>query len=332
VEFEVERAEDLTTSRVEWGRKGFYLLRMERRARPDDTTDRVGAQLPGSLLGLDGYVSAFLEDRSASTGVGTNFELGKGLWAVGGSLERSEAHFTGAYLKLRTVDVELAGGGGSRDGDPVWHGGVYLKGTRWSLAAGGSLGPDEAEYSHVAATWHPAVTQRGLAPGAWMTFERDGPRAYTVEVALAHGANFGHLTSWGAYGMDQWPHEKRIEALGDVMRYFLPSIRNHERSSGFGVLAAEWDVVGGAGTLTLDGRTFPLRWLDDTPRRTGSGRRDLLRELGRDAMVGWIEPLGDGAGTLLAELRLAPVVLYLEVPTASRADPYLFVQYVLRVP
>ena len=151
----------------------------------------------------------------------------------------------------------MSGGGGARDGRAVWHGAVYLKTERFSLATGGSLGPDEAAYTHVASTWHPAPDQRGRTPGGWMTFERDGPRNYGLEIAVAHDATFGHLTSWGAYGMDQWPHEKRIEGLGDVMRYFRPSIRNHERSAGMGVLAAEWDVVDGDGSLTLDARPSP---------------------------------------------------------------------------
>ena len=49
-------------------------------------------------------------------------------------------------------------------------------------------------------------------------------------------------------------------------------------------------------------------------------------------MIGWIEPMGEGSGTFLAELRIAPVVLYAEIPAAGRTDPYVYVQYVLRVP
>jgi hypothetical protein len=331
-EFELERDPEATTSRLELARGGFYLLRAERQDTPNGETHRVGAKLPGSLVGLDGYASLFLEDDPASTGVGTNFELGKGLWVVGGSLERAEADFSGAYVKMRAGDLEISGGGGARDGRAVWHGAAYLKTERFSLATGGSLGPDESAYSHVAATWHPAPDARGRTPGAWMTLERDGPRDYALEIALAHDATFGHLTSWGAYGMDQWPHEKRIEALGDVMRYFRPSIRNHERSAGLGVLAAEWDVDGGEGTLTLDARYYPFRLLRASPSPPAPPRRDLLAELLNDAMVGWIEPMGDEAGTLLAELRLDPVVLYVGVPRSNRSDPYVFVQYVLRAP
>ena len=331
-EVEVERNPGETTSRLELVHDGFYFLRAERTDGPNGDTHRLGGQLPGSMAGFDGYTSLFLEDDGESTGVGTNFELGRGLWVLGGSAERADADFAGAYLKLRTSDVEVAGGGGARDGRAVWHGAVYFKTERFSLAAGGSLGPEESAYSHVAATWHPAPDRRGRTPGAWMTFERDGPRDYGLEIAVAHDATFGHLTSWGAYGMDQWPHEKRIEALGDVMRYFRPSIRNHERSAGIGVFAAEWNVVSGDGTLTLDARAYPFRLLHPSPSTPTPVRRDLVAEILSDAMVGWIEPVGDGAGTLLAELRLDPVVLYAEVPTSNRSDPYIFVQYVLRVP
>ena len=83
-ELEMERDPGNTTSRLELVHDGFYFLRAEREDGLDGDTHRIGGQLPGAMLGLDGYASLFLEDGPTSTGFGTNFELGG---ASGSSVE-----------------------------------------------------------------------------------------------------------------------------------------------------------------------------------------------------------------------------------------------------
>ena len=335
-ELEVERNEEATTTRFELLDGRFYALRAERRRAAGINTDRLGGQLPGRLFGLDGYTSLFLERRPGLTAYGTNFELGRGLLALGGSVERADLKFKGVYVKLGEEDLQVAIGGGERNSDAVWHGAVYAKGTRFSLAGGGSTGPGDTSYQHLAGTWHPA--ERGGASGGWFIVERDGPTDYLIEVNVAHRATFDHLTVWGAYGMDQWPHEKSFEALGDLMRYFRPSILNHERSGGAGVLGARYKVSGGEPSLTLDARAFPFRiFRGSDPAAAGqaaggeTGRRDLRSELLGGLMVGLAREVRGGDDlTLLGEVRLDPIVLYAELHPGAETNAYLFLQYVVR--
>ena len=106
-ELEIERKEGATISRLELLNGGLYTLRAERTQTAGVHTDLVGVRLPGSLVSLTGYLSLFLEDRPDEFAYGTNFELGSGLIAVGGSVERDEDAFTGGYLKLRGADLEV---------------------------------------------------------------------------------------------------------------------------------------------------------------------------------------------------------------------------------
>jgi len=334
-QLEVERDAGATTTRFELLDGRFYALRAEQRRADDVNTDRLGVQMPGSLIGLDGYVSLFLEKRPSLTAYGSNFELGRGLLSLGGSVERADRDYTGAYAKIGGEHLQFAIGGGQHDEAAIWHGAAYVKGSRYSLVAGGSNGPGDTGYQHLAGTWHP--TERGGASGGWLIAERDGPRDYLIEVNLAHQATFDYLTTWGAYGMDQWPHEKRFEALGDLMRYFRPSIFNHERSGGAGVLGASYEVNGGESTLTLDARTFPFRILQgfESGARQASGDdtegRDLRSELLRGLMVGLAHEVRGGDDlTLLGEVRLDPIVLYAELHHGAETNAYVFLQYVVR--
>ena len=88
-ELEVEHGDGATTTRVELLTGGFYVLRAEQERENGENTERLGVQMPGTLLGLDGYASVFVQRRPRQNGVGTNFDLGRGLVALGGSLEPS---------------------------------------------------------------------------------------------------------------------------------------------------------------------------------------------------------------------------------------------------
>jgi hypothetical protein len=334
-QLEVERDENRTITRLELLNDRFYTLRAERSRSDGVDIDRMGLQLPGSILGLDGYTSLFLERQPSRTVYGTNFEMGRGVLALGGSIERAEEQFTGVYAKFRGGDVEIAAGGGSRDSEVVWHGAAYWKSERFSLVAGGAVGPGDVRYEHLAGTWHPE--ERGVDPGAWFSVERDGPRDYVIELNAAHRALFNHFTSWGAYNMDQWPHEKRFEALGDVMRYYRPSTRNQERSAGIGVIGGTYEVSGGSSSLLLDLRAFPFRIFGMPTSGTGpaggvvTGPRDLGRELLQGVMVGLApEVIGGGDVTWLGEVRLDPISLYAEVQTGAQTNAYFFLQYIAR--
>jgi len=335
-ELEIERGPQASVLRVELLDDGFYVFRAERRRIAGQDLDRVGFQFPGSLVGLTGYGSAFLENHWDYTGMGSNVKFGRGPVEIGGSLERAGARsFTGAFATVGGADWKLGFGGGDRNAEAVWHGAAYAKGTRYSLALGGSLGPARHKYSHYAATWHPAPAQRGRAPGAWVQLERDGPRDYEAELNLAHDANLGFLTTWGAYGMDEFPHEKRIIAMGDFMRYFRPSIRNHERSAGVGVLGARYRVLGDDRWMTLDGRFFPFRIIVEADpsggRGSGATRLPIGKAVLRGTMIGLMQPLrSSDYSTILAEIRVDPIVMYSEIRTGAESTAYFYLQYVVR--
>ncbi len=323
----MEHDDDATTTRVELLANGFYTLRAEQEREEGETTTWVGVQAPGRLFGLDGYASFFARRAPGKNGIGTNFDLGHGLVAVGGSLERATHDFTGLYLRLRGKDLEVAMGSGKRNEEWVWHGGLYAKNVNYSIAVGGAVGPGESRYQHVAGTWQPA--ERGGGPGAWFGVERESSQEYFAEVFFADKATFNYLTSWGRYGMDQWPHERNFEALGDVMRYFRPSIRNHARTSGVGVVGALYEVEAGEAEVTLDARLFPARML----QRPQSSRPDGSRRYFRDVvlpslMLGGTRNLSTGATVLMGEVRLPPLVLFGQFDLRGPARPYLFLQYV----
>ena len=247
---------------------GLYTLRAERTQTDGAHTDRLGVRLPGSLLSLFGYLSLFLEDRPEEFAYGTNFELGSGLFAVGGSVERDEDAFTGGYLKLRSADLELGLGGGRTAQDWIGHGAVYAKGASFSVAMGGVAGPGRA-LQHLAGTWHPAT--RGAGPGAMFASERRNGNDWFVEAFFTDRANFNHFASWGRYGLDQWPHEKTFEAVGDLMRYFRPPIMNQERTTGMGIVGGRYQVRGGAGRDHARGTCVPGAYLPQAGM--GAGRR-----------------------------------------------------------
>ena len=72
-QLEVERDERRTITRLELLNDRFYTLRAERIRSEGADVDRMGVQLPGSILGLDGYTSLFLEREPSRTAYGTNF-------------------------------------------------------------------------------------------------------------------------------------------------------------------------------------------------------------------------------------------------------------------
>jgi len=333
-ELEVERKEGETTSRLELLNEGLYILRAERTQTDEAHTDLLGVRLPGSLLSLSGYLSLFLEDRPDKFAYGTNFELGSGLFAVGGSVERDEDTFTGGYLKLHGADIELGFGGGRATQDWIGHGAVYVKGTGFSVAMGGVAGPGRA-FQHLAGTWHPVT--RGAGPGAMFSSERRSGNDWSVEVLFADRANFNHFASWGRYGLDQWPHEKTFEAVGDPMRYFRPPIMNQERTTGMGIVGGRYQVRGGVGETTIDARVFPVRIfrrLAGEPAVAG-GRTQQQRYV-RDRVltslvVGAFHDVGSDTATTLAQLELPPILVYAEVDLRVD-DPYLLIQYRVGIP
>jgi len=335
-ELEFERDEQTSVLRAELLHDRFYVFRAERRRIGGRDLDRVGFQFPGSMIGLTGYGSAFLENHWDYTGMGSNVKFGRGPVEIGGSLERAgERRFTGAFATVGGEDWKLGFGGGDRNSEAVWHGAGYVKGTRFSAAVGGSVGPANHKYSHYAATWHPAPEQRGHAPGAWIQVERDGPRDYEVELNLAHGANLGFMTTWGGYGMDEFPHEKRIIAMGDFMRYYRPPTRNHERSAGAGVLGARYRVLGDDRWITLDVRFYPFRMIAETDRTGGpvgaAPRRNVGRDVLRGMMIGLMQPLrSSDHPTVLVEVRVDPIVVYSEIRTGAQSNGYVYLQYVVR--
>ena len=334
-ELEVERDARATTTRLEVLEGRFYAFRAEQVRSAGIDTERLGISLPGPLIGLGGYASLFLERRPSLTGYGTNFELSRGPLALGGSLERARGHFTGTYVKMLGGNFDVGFGGGKRDAELIWHGAAYAKGTRFTLAAGGSVGPGDTSYQHVAGAWRPE--ERGRGYGAWFKVERDGPGDYLVELNFADKPTFDYRMIWGSYGMDQSPHERNFEALGDPMRYFRPSTRNHERSGGAGVLSARYEEEGGQPLLTLDAILFPFRILRGETFSSGenlgqaSGPRNLPAELLRGLMIGFAQGLhGSRDITLMGELRLDPITLYAELETGAETNTYLFLQYVVR--
>ena len=198
-ELEVERNARATTTRLEV--LGRPVLRASCRVGcgPRGSIPIGWASvLPGPLIGLGGYASLFLERRPSLTGYGTNFELSRGLLALGGSLERAGGHFTGTYVKMLGGNFDVGFGGGKRDAELIWHGAAYAKGTRFTLAAGGSVGPGDTSYQHVAGAWRPE--ERGRGYGAWFKLERDGPGDYLVELSFADKATFDYRMIWGATG------------------------------------------------------------------------------------------------------------------------------------
>ena len=333
-ELEVERKNGATTSRLELLNGGVYTLRAERTQADDLHTDRLGVRLPGSLLSLSGYVSLFLEDRPEEFAYGTNFELGRGLFALGGSVERDEDVFTGGYLKLRTVDFELGLGGGRTAQDWIGHGAVYVKGRGFSVAMGGVAGQGH-EFQHLAGTWHPAT--RGAGPGAMFAYERRNGNDWFVEALVTDRANFNHFASWGRYGLDQFPHEKTFEAVGDPMRYFRPPIMNQQRTTGMGIVGGRYRVKGGEGETTLEARAFPVRIfrrLAGEPAPEGSSPQQLRYVRDRvltSLMVGAFHDVGSGTATALAQLGLPPILVYAE-SDLSGGEPYLLIQYHSEVP
>ena len=89
--------------------------------------------------------------------------------------------------------------------------------------------------------------------------ERRNGDDWFVEAFITDRANFNHFASWGRYGLDQWPHEKTFEAVGDPMRYFRPPIMNQERTTGMGIVGGRYRVRDGVGETTLEARVFPVR-------------------------------------------------------------------------
>ena len=333
-ELEVERKEGATTSRLELLNGGFYTFRAERTQTGGVHTDRLGVRLPGSLLSLVGYVSFFLEDRPEEFAYGTNFELGSGLIAVGGSVERDEDAFTGGYLKLRSADFEFGLGGGRTARDWIGHGALYAKGSGFSVAMGAVAGPGR-NFQHLAGTWHPAT--RGAGPGAMFASERRNGNDWFVEALFTDRANFNYFASWGRYGLDQFPHEKTFEAVGDPMRYFRPPIMNQERTTGMGIVGGRYRVREGVGETTLEARVFPVRIfrrMAGEPAATDAGpeqQRYVRDRVLTSLMVGAFHDIGSGSATALAQLGLLPVLVYAEADLRG-GDPYLLIQYRAGIP
>ena len=333
-ELEVERKDGATTSRLELLNGGFYTLRAERTQIEGVHTDRLGVRLPGSLLSLSGYVSLFLEDRPEEFAYGTNFELGSGLIAVGGSVERDEDAFTGGYLKLRRADFEVGLGGGRTAQDWIGHGAVYAKGNGFSVAMGGVAGRGR-DFQHLAGTWYPAT--RGAGPGAIFASERRNGKDWLVEVFITDRANFNHFASWGRSGLDQFPHEKTFEAVGDPMRYLRPPTMNQERTTGMGIVGVRHRVRGGVGETTLEARVFPVRFLrimTREPAATDAGpeqQRYVRDRVLTSLMVGAFHDIGSGSATALAQIGLPPLLVYAEVDLRG-GKPYVLIQYRAGIP
>ncbi|MSR35479.1 MAG: hypothetical protein EXR95_02375 [Gemmatimonadetes bacterium] len=329
-ELEVEREKGATTSRVELYDAAFPLLRAEREQADGATTHRLGVQLPGRALGLDGYLSMFLEDRPDRTALGATFEVGRGVPMIGGSIERDDDRYTGAYLKLRRPNAELAFGGGRRDSSWVEHGAVYVKGARWSAAIGGARGDNGVDFEHFAASWHPL--QRGGGPGARLIAERRSSERYFTELMIADRANFNHFSVWGQYGMDQWPHRKTFEAVDDIMRYVRPPIFDHQYTVGVGVVGGRYEVRNGTEQVTLDGRFYPIRLVHRTAPtqppdpRTGV-RGYVIDRILPAIMLGGFREMNAGTTTWVGQIDFPPFSLYGESPMRTGAQPYLFVQY-----
>ena len=124
------------------------------------------------------------------------------------------------------------------------------------------------------------------------------------------------------------------------MRYFLPSIRNHRRTAGRGVVGVAYEVRGGEGEFSVDARAYPFRW-SRAPSAPGAGSGTIGREprtLGEriwgrvlpSVMIGAAQNVTAGVTTMRAEVEFSPVLIYFESDLSSGAEPYLFVQYVLR--
>ena len=330
VEVEAERRNGITTSRVELYDGATPLMRAESDLG-ENPVRRLGLLLPGRTVGVDGYLTVFLEDRVDRTAVGTAFEVGRGVPMLGGSVERGDVHYYGLYLKLRRPNAELGFGGGDRDGDWVSHGALYLKGPRWSAALGAARGADGVDFEHFAATWHPAV--RGGAPGARLIAERRSADRYASELMLADGANFNHFAVWGQFGMDQFPHRKTFEAVGDVMRYVRPPTFLHGYSLGRGVLTGRYEMRNGVREITLDGRVFPVRAFRDAPAASDSGFASyLVDRVLRSIMLGGFRRTHARTNTWVGEIAFPPFSVYGEWPTLDGASPYLFLQYQQALP
>ncbi len=329
-EAEVERKNGISTSRVELYDGATPIMRAEREHRTDPV-QRLGLLFPGRIVGLDGYVSAFLEDRVDRTAYGTGFEIGRGIPMLGGSVERDSIGFTGLYLKLRRPNAEIGFGGGDREGEWITHAALYLKGPRWSAALGGARGPGGVNFEHLAATWHPL--QRGASPGARLIAERRSSDRYAAELMVADGANFNHFAVWGQFGMDQFPHRKTFEAVGDVMRYVRPPTFLHGYSVGRGVVTGRYELRNGVREITLDARVFPVRLF-------GRNRRDarpgvpayLIDRVLPSIMLGGFRKTQARTNTWVGEMALPPFSIYAEAPAQEGARPYLFFQYQQAMP
>jgi hypothetical protein len=326
-ELEVERRVG-TLSRIEVYDGALPILRAERELE-DAALQRAALRLPASLLGLDGYGSVFFEDRTDTTEWGAAFELGRGLPALGGSVERGPDRFAGLYLKLRRPNVEIAVGGGDRNGDAIGHGALYLRGPRWSVGAGGARGPGGVDFQHLAATWHPV--QRGAAPGGRFIAERRAADRWFAELMLTDRAGFNHFAVWGQYGISEWPHRKTFEAADDITRYVRPPIFLHGYTTGALAVSGRYQRTFDTRELTLDARVFPVRGLrygadPATPAR-GGVRGYLADQVLPSLMVGAFRRTRARTTTWVGEIGLPPFGLYVEAPTQPGARTYLFVQY-----
>ena len=329
-ELEVERKNGATISRVELYDVSFPLLRGERAQDGDAAIHRVGVMVPGRAAGVDGYVSLFLEDRPDRTAFGTAFEVGRGVPMLGGSVERDDDRYTGAYLKLRSPNAEVAFGGGRRDSTWIEHGAVYVKGARWSAALGGAHGAKGVDFEHVAASWHPL--QRGGGPGARLIAERRRAQRWFAELMVADRANFNHFAVWGQYGIDQWPHRKTFEAIDDIMRYVRPPIFDHQYTAGVGIVGGRYEVRNGIEEITLDARAYPVRLVHrpapTQPPDSRTGVRGYVLDRVLPAiMLGGFRETNAGATTWVGQIDFPPFSVYGEAPMPAEAEPYLFVQY-----
>jgi hypothetical protein len=79
-QLEVERDENRTITRLELLNDRFYTLRAERSRSDGVDIDRMGLQLPGSILGLDGYTSLFLERQPSRTVYGPTLKWVEAFW------------------------------------------------------------------------------------------------------------------------------------------------------------------------------------------------------------------------------------------------------------
>lgn len=249
---------------------------------------------------------------------------------VGGSVERDDDRYTGAHLKLRRPNAEIALGGGRRDSAWIQHGSVYVRGGRWSAAAGGARGPAGVDFQHFAASWHPL--QRGGGPGARLIAERRSSRRYFAELMVADRANFNHFAVWGQYGIDQWPHRKTFEAVDDIMRYVRPPIFDHQYTAGVGIVGGRYEVKDGVEQVTLDARLYPVRIVhrpvptQPPDARTGV-RAYVLDRVLPAVMVGGFRETRTGTTTWVGQIDFPPLSVYGESSLQSGAEPYLFVQY-----